>query len=331
MFSQEIFIEREKSLRKMRGMNKTQMAAALSISRQSVSAWEKGERLPSFDVLCRLAEYFGVSTDYLLGREGEGEEAPYIPRDFHYPRDPRCFYKPVEIRFCDCDRHKRARVQTLLKIMADIAGVAYADRGYSHAWLWEHQSVFLLTRAAIRVRRMPIADETIVVETWETGIKGAQYYRDFTFFDREGNRIVEGQTAWVVVDPISRTIQKPSAFPGHFEPIPDKVADTLPPARLKPEGEFLPQGERTIVYSDIDGNGHTYNAVYGGIACDFLPAEWMESRLTDFRINFKQEALLGETLTIQTSLHQNHAFVVGRLGETISFECEFLFAEMAEE
>lgn len=325
--NQNSFGTRLRSLRKSRGLLGIKLAEDLKIGSNTLSQWESGAREPNYDVLCRLAEYFGVSTDYLLGREGEGEEAPYIPRDFHYPRDPRCFYKPVEIRFCDCDRHKRARIQTLLKIMADIAGVAYAARGYSHAWLWEHHSVFLLTRAAIRVRRMPAADETVVVETWETGIKGAQYYRDFTFFDREGNRIVEGQTAWVVVDPVSRAIQKPSAFPGHFEPIPDKVADTLPPARLKPEGEYLAQGERVIVYSDIDGNGHTYNAVYGGIACDFLPADLMERRLTDFRINFKQEALLGEILTIQTSLQPNRASVVGRLGDTISFECEFLFAE----
>ena len=67
-------------------------------------------------------------------------------------RDPKCYYKDVEIRFCDCDKYKRARIQTLLKIMADIAGVAYAAKGYTHAWLWERRSVFLVTRVAIRIR-----------------------------------------------------------------------------------------------------------------------------------------------------------------------------------
>lgn len=306
------------SLRESRGLRRTELAADLIVEPDKLVQWEDGGCEPAFGVLVRLAEYFGVTTDYLLGREdGAGSE---------HPVDPRCYYKDVEIRFCDCDRHKRARVQTLLKIMADIAGVAYAARGYSHAWLWEHHSVFLLTRVSIRIHRMPAADELVTVETWEVGVKGAQYYRDFTFFDREGKKIVEGQTAWVVVDPESRTIQKPSAFPGHFEPIPGKVADTLPPARLKADGAYLPQGERTIVYSDIDGNGHTYNAVYAGIACDFLPPEWVERELTDFRINFKQEALLGETLSIGTKLDGNQAAVVGMLGETVSFECEFTFA-----
>lgn len=242
-------------------------------------------------------------------------------------RNPGCFYKDVEIRFCDCDKQKRARVETILRIMADIAGVAYGARGYSHAWLWEHHSVFLVTRASIRIHRMPVADETITVETWERCIKGVLYYRDFAFYDAEGAKIVEGETAWVVVDPETRTIQRPSDFPGTFEPLPEKKTDTLPTARLKPEGDFTPVGERKIVYSDIDGNNHTYNAVYVGIACDFLPPAYTDRPLRDFRINFKQEALLGETLTIHTALQENSALVLGTLGDTPSFECEFRYEE----
>lgn len=241
--------------------------------------------------------------------------------------DSRCFYQEVEIRFCDCDNRKRARIETVLRIMADIAGVAYAAKGYTHDWLWAHHSVFLVTRAAIRIRQMPAADEKIIVKTWESGLKGAQYYRNMVFYSQEGAVLVEGQTAWIVVDPETRAIQKPSAFPGHFDPIPELVPDTLPAARLKLPSGMAEQGRRRIVYSDIDGNNHTYNAVYAGIACDFLPAEVMARRLTDFRINFKQEALLGEELSVRTHLDGNVALVAGLLGEAVSFECEFTFAE----
>lgn len=33
-----------------------------------VSGWERGEREPSFTTLCKIADLFGVSTDWLLGR-----------------------------------------------------------------------------------------------------------------------------------------------------------------------------------------------------------------------------------------------------------------------
>lgn len=238
-----------------------------------------------------------------------------------------CYYKDVEIRFCDCDKHKQARIESILRIMADIAGVAYAAKGYSHAWLWERHSVFLVTRASIRIHRMPAADETITVETWERTIKGAQYYRDFAFYDQQGERIVEGETAWVVVDPYTRTIQRPDEFPGTFTPLPEKRPDVLPTARLKPKGDLERVGERTIVYSDIDGNNHTYNAVYAGISCDFLPADLLDHPIRDFRINFKQEALLGETLEIRRRIDGHEAIVAGYLGDAMSFEAEFHFAE----
>lgn len=289
-------------------------------------AWERGESAPTLEELYQTAGLLGVAPERLLegqaacsGRYGNGGERIA-------DADPRCYYQDVEIRFSECDSRKEARIETLLRIMADMAGVAYAAKGYTHAWLWEHRSVFLVTRASIRIRRAPRADERITVETWEVGIKGAQYYRDFRFYDREGTPIVEGQTAWVVVDPQTRAIQKPSVFPGKFDPIPGRVADTLPPARLRPEGEYRPAGSRTIVYSDVDGNGHTYNARYAGMACDVLPPEAWDRRLTDFRINFKQEARLGETLALGVSRTEERASVIGMLGEAMSFEAELIFA-----
>ena len=310
-----------KRQREAQGRRVEELAAACGYREE----WERGQCAPTLEELYQTAGLLGVAPEALLegqaayaGRYGHGGDG--IPN-----QDPRCYYQDVEIRFSECDSHKEARIETLLQIMADMAGVAYAAKGYTHAWLWEHQSVFLVTRASIRIRRAPQADERITVETWEVGIKGAQYYRDFRFYDRKGTPIVEGQTAWVVVDPETRAIQKPWAFPGKFDPIPNRVADTLPPARLRPEEEYRPAGTRTVVYSDIDGNGHTYNARYAGMACDVLPAEIWSRRLTDFRINFKQEARLGETLALGLCRTDGKASVIGMLGDTVSFEAEFLF------
>ena len=60
---------RIKRLREMKNMNQAALASRAGITKSSVSAYENGTRLPSYDVLVRLAEIFHVSTDYLLGRE----------------------------------------------------------------------------------------------------------------------------------------------------------------------------------------------------------------------------------------------------------------------
>lgn len=52
-----------------RGWNQVQLAEQLSVTKQSVSNWENDNILPSVEMLVKLAELFGVTTDYLLGRE----------------------------------------------------------------------------------------------------------------------------------------------------------------------------------------------------------------------------------------------------------------------
>lgn len=45
------------------------MAELCGLSGNMIGMYERGEKAPSVDALVRLADYFGVSTDYLLGRK----------------------------------------------------------------------------------------------------------------------------------------------------------------------------------------------------------------------------------------------------------------------
>ena len=61
-----IFFDRLSHLIKQAGMTQARFAADLGITPQAVSYYAKG-REPSFDLLRKMAEYFHVTTDYLLG------------------------------------------------------------------------------------------------------------------------------------------------------------------------------------------------------------------------------------------------------------------------
>ncbi len=53
-------------LRKQKGITQEQLANALSLSPQAISKWETGTTLPDTMTLPLVAEYFGVSIDYLF-------------------------------------------------------------------------------------------------------------------------------------------------------------------------------------------------------------------------------------------------------------------------
>ncbi|MBP2659270.1 MAG: transcriptional regulator, family [Firmicutes bacterium] len=67
MFLQEIFCQRLRNLRQLNKLTLEQLGAEFNVTKQTVSHWEKGDRLPSLDVATTLAEYFKVSLDYLVG------------------------------------------------------------------------------------------------------------------------------------------------------------------------------------------------------------------------------------------------------------------------
>lgn len=59
--------------RKKNGWSQEELAEMLSVSRQSVSKWESAQAVPDLQKILKLAEIFGVSTDYLLKDEIEPE------------------------------------------------------------------------------------------------------------------------------------------------------------------------------------------------------------------------------------------------------------------
>jgi transcriptional regulator with XRE-family HTH domain len=64
-----MFNDRIKELRLANNFSQVDMANRLSVSKQAVSNWENDNIQPSIEMLIKIADLFGVSIDYLLGRE----------------------------------------------------------------------------------------------------------------------------------------------------------------------------------------------------------------------------------------------------------------------
>ena len=67
-----MIVDRFRELRTSRKISQKDLAQALKVSQQTVASWECGRTEPSNEFLKSIADYFNVSTDYLLGRESSG-------------------------------------------------------------------------------------------------------------------------------------------------------------------------------------------------------------------------------------------------------------------
>lgn len=62
-----MFASRLKELRINKGISQLGLAEILGMSQQAIGKWETGKATPDYENLKKLASFFNVSTDYLLG------------------------------------------------------------------------------------------------------------------------------------------------------------------------------------------------------------------------------------------------------------------------
>lgn len=61
--------ENIRELRIQSGLSQVELAKKLNVSKQCVSNWENDNVMPSVEMLVKIADFFKVTTDMLLGRE----------------------------------------------------------------------------------------------------------------------------------------------------------------------------------------------------------------------------------------------------------------------
>lgn len=70
-FDLKIFAERLKDLRQERNIGQNKLASDLDLANASISYWENCKQEPSISAIYKLAVYFDVSADYLIGISDE--------------------------------------------------------------------------------------------------------------------------------------------------------------------------------------------------------------------------------------------------------------------
>ena len=218
----------------------------------------------------------------------------------------------VEFGMHDADQNMRVKMSAITKHMAEIAGVDYTKRGYSHAFLWEKEMVFLLSRGSIKVHSPLLYEKEYTFTTWEHGMKGPQFFRNFEVHDRNsGEKMLSSTTSWLLVNPNTRKILRPSEFFGEHRILEEKETDVTPTTKIAIPKQMEFAGERIVRYSDMDANGHMNNSNYSDIAFDFLPKEITDQQVKEFAINYNQEAKYGEKIDVYYNMIENEAVVNG--------------------
>lgn len=105
---------RIQELRKSKKMSQVKLATLVNTSQNTISRIELEETDPSPELLCKLADYFHTSVDYILYRSNQR----YIWESFDNTADSRISMYARKLQ--SLNEEKRNAIYTLINIMSDI-------------------------------------------------------------------------------------------------------------------------------------------------------------------------------------------------------------------
>ncbi len=218
------------------------------------------------------------------------------------------FSNHIKTLWHDTDASRNVRPSKILEYMQETANLQCESSSLPlDALRDEHGLGFILGSLSLNILSPIHAYEEIDILTWCRPAKGYIFNRYFEIM-RNGEKIAEASTVWVLLDIHSKSMVRASSYPFldscfyYDEPIDPSALPKK--ARIGSDVELYEAGKRKIVYSDIDYNMHMNNTHYPDMLCDFL-AE-MESTeppytVSSLSLSYLKESHLGDTLTVYRS------------------------------
>lgn len=220
----------------------------------------------------------------------------------------------ILVKCYEVDSAQRLKPTAFMDMAQEMAYQAAAAMKFGYDELIVKNMAWVLSRMRFRFLKAPVWGDEVEIRTWHRGAFGPFFVRDFEVLDKEGRRMIEATSSWVIIDVDSRRMARPE------EVLPKEDTSCSDFAIETPAGKvMMPRGvepelviTHKVAYSDIDLVGHTNNARYVAWALDCL--EYGESgiQVEEVEIVFHHEARPGEEISLYLAQKDGWTFVEGR-------------------
>lgn len=201
------------------------------------------------------------------------------------------------VRYSECNENAELSILGLMDYLQDCSTFHSEHIGHGLDFMHEHHFAWFVAAWQIEIERMPRFTEPITIATNCYEAKAAWAMRNFWIDDAEGNRLVKADSCWFTFDTEARgACRIPQSEDAYLDPATPKL--DLPKTRrhLRLEGEGTPQHSLVVTEQQLDTNHHMNNAQYVELAAMVVRANDSAFRTRRICVQYKNMALLGDTI-----------------------------------
>lgn len=230
------------------------------------------------------------------------------------------------------DRGEQLRPAAFMDIAQDLAVYGAEQLQFDDRNVKEQGVVWILARMTVQFDRYPKRYDSVKLQTWHRGLDGLYFIREYQMIGADGQTAVRGTSSWILMDMETRRVVRSDRMKSIVSIDPQNLERAIPessPKIVLPAGAVMEAcGERKVVYSDVDYNGHANNAKYTAWAMDCLDQDMVYTRqMRDITINFNHEAHPGSTVAFYRYQDGDTIYVEGKGDGHQVFICKMTFED----
>ena len=207
------------------------------------------------------------------------------------------------------DRFGRLRPSAMAYLAQDVAGGHCMGLGLDWETLASRDMFWAIIRQRFSVTRLPRRGETITLETWPMPTTRAAFPRATVAYDAEGKELFRILGLWVLMNPKTRSMILPAKSGINLDGI-VRGTELTPPGSILPK-DFEAHLTRTVVFAELDRNGHMNNTKYLDWVMDLQPAQFHEAHpVREILICYHAEALENQQIDLTWNLNEEGLFQV---------------------
>lgn len=207
------------------------------------------------------------------------------------------YRKEFQIRPTEVDRYGRLKPSAMLLYIQQTAGEHSDSYNLTYEALAERGIFWAVIRHKIEVNRLPRVNETISLETWPMPTTRVAFPRSTVAYDQQGNVLFQSICLWILMDLSNRSMLVPGKSGVEVEGFLRGDELSTPKSLLPlPLTNHTP---RTVVFSDLDRNGHMNNSRYLDWVQDLLPSDHHRDHpIKELTMCYINEALESQNLDL---------------------------------